>query len=164
MPKHFTASAFVTHGGRVLLILHREKALWLPPGGHLEPDESPAAAAIREVWEETGLWVRIASPAVPAPGPGVAPRPEACLEIEVSPAHTHLDLVYFARVAVGQDPAVLRPNAEVAALHWWSPAEIAAGQPEAVPGAFPPAVLPPTVAALAASALRAAAAEAAQLP
>jgi 8-oxo-dGTP pyrophosphatase MutT (NUDIX family) len=28
---------------------------WFPPGGGIEPGENAAAAAVREVWEETGL-------------------------------------------------------------------------------------------------------------
>lgn len=137
--RHFTASAFVTDGARSLLLLHRTKHLWLPPGGHVEPDEPPAAAAIREVWEETGLHVEIVSPAVPAGEPRAAPRPEACLEIEITPGHVHLDLVYFARPAPGQDPMRLRPNEESADLRWWTAEELRAGRASGIRAGFLPA-------------------------
>jgi 8-oxo-dGTP pyrophosphatase MutT (NUDIX family) len=48
--------------GRVLLVKHRHDAatqFWVPPGGGLEPGESLAACAIREVREETGLEIEI---------------------------------------------------------------------------------------------------------
>lgn len=45
--------------GRVLLLRWRDPAddaiFWEPPGGGLEPGESPLAAARRELHEETGL-------------------------------------------------------------------------------------------------------------
>jgi 8-oxo-dGTP pyrophosphatase MutT (NUDIX family) len=40
---------------RVLLVNHADRGLWVAPGGSIEPNESPADAAVREVWEETGL-------------------------------------------------------------------------------------------------------------
>jgi len=45
--------------GRVLLARHVEGDRWVLPGGTIEPGETPADAAIREVWEETGLLVRL---------------------------------------------------------------------------------------------------------
>lgn len=42
------------HGGRVLFVEHPERG-WEIPGGHLEEDESPEAALLRELYEETGL-------------------------------------------------------------------------------------------------------------
>ena len=122
--RHFTASAFVVHGGAVLLILHADKRLWLPPGGHVEPDEAPDRAAAREVFEETGLEVAVTSPRVPAGLSQAVPRPEASLEVEVAPGHVHMDLVYFARLSDGSRPLALRPNEEAAALRWWSGAEL----------------------------------------
>jgi 8-oxo-dGTP pyrophosphatase MutT (NUDIX family) len=127
--RHFTASAFVTHAGRVLLLLHRNKRLWLPPGGHVEPDEAPDAAAVREVWEEAGLRVEVTSPRIPPGLPHAAPRPEACLEIEVAPGHVHLDLVYFARPLPEADPERLLPNGECLELRWWGAAELRRGAP-----------------------------------
>jgi 8-oxo-dGTP pyrophosphatase MutT (NUDIX family) len=46
-------------GGRVLLARHVEGDRWLLPGGGVEPGETPADAAVREAWEETGLLVRL---------------------------------------------------------------------------------------------------------
>ena len=44
---------------RVLLIRHAEGGRWTNPGGMVEPFETPADAAIRETWEETGLLVEL---------------------------------------------------------------------------------------------------------
>ena len=43
--------------GAILLVRQREGDVWSTPGGVVEPDESPAAAIVREVREETGLAV-----------------------------------------------------------------------------------------------------------
>jgi 8-oxo-dGTP pyrophosphatase MutT (NUDIX family) len=45
--------------GRVLLARHAEIGRWLFPGGAIEPGEIPADAALREMWEETGLVVAL---------------------------------------------------------------------------------------------------------
>jgi len=48
----------ILEDGRVLLILMRNLAgekVWTFPKGHLEPGETPQAAALREVAEETGF-------------------------------------------------------------------------------------------------------------
>jgi len=45
--------------GRVLLVRAAEGALWTTPGGMVEPHELPAEAAVRETWEETGVFVEL---------------------------------------------------------------------------------------------------------
>ncbi len=43
--------------GRVLLARHHDYDQWALPGGSIDPGETPANAAVREMWEETGLLV-----------------------------------------------------------------------------------------------------------
>ena len=43
--------------GRILLARHADTGVWVAPGGSIDPHESPADAAVREMWEETGLVV-----------------------------------------------------------------------------------------------------------
>ncbi len=42
---------------QMLLIHHKKLDLWLPPGGHIDPNETPDEAILREIDEETGLKV-----------------------------------------------------------------------------------------------------------
>lgn len=54
-PWHVTASAFVVSPRGVILHKHRLLGIWVQPGGHVDPGESPEDGARREVYEETGL-------------------------------------------------------------------------------------------------------------
>lgn len=42
---------------RILLVRHSNGGVWVAPGGAIDPDEAPQDAVVREVWEETGLYV-----------------------------------------------------------------------------------------------------------
>jgi 8-oxo-dGTP diphosphatase len=77
-PKIRCVGAIVTDGSGRLLLVRRghapEAGRWSLPGGRVEPGESDAQAVVREVHEETGLWVepgRLVG-AVERPGPGGA--------------------------------------------------------------------------------------------
>lgn len=85
-PVHVTASAIVVGARGVVLHLHKRLGLWLQPGGHIEPGETPAEGALREAHEETGLGI-----AHPAGGPRL-------VHVDVHPGpkgHTHLDVRYL---------------------------------------------------------------------
>ncbi len=56
-----TASTFLIHQDKVLLIKHKKLQQWLGPGGHIDENERPHEAAEREFLEETGLRVAACS-------------------------------------------------------------------------------------------------------
>ena len=56
MLKHFTATTYLLEPAReyTLFLWHQKLQSWLPPGGHIEDNESPEEAARREIFEEIG--------------------------------------------------------------------------------------------------------------
>ncbi len=48
----FTASVYIVFKNKVLLHKHKKLGIWLQPGGHIELDEDPNEAALREAKEE----------------------------------------------------------------------------------------------------------------
>ena len=54
-----SAATVVMEGGRVLVGRHTLHDRWVVPGGAIDPGETPAQAAAREMLEETGYEVEI---------------------------------------------------------------------------------------------------------
>ena len=52
---NLSASSAVIRSGEILLTKRRDIEVWCLPGGHVDAGETVAQAAVREVWEETGL-------------------------------------------------------------------------------------------------------------
>tara|TARA_Y100000588_G_scaffold394015_1_gene512361 strand:+ start:413 stop:775 length:363 start_codon:yes stop_codon:yes gene_type:complete len=75
---------------------------WLPPGGHIELDELPDEAALREVREETNLKVELVGNTQQWGNVRVLHTPICVLLEDISPGHQHIDLIYFARVLSGE--------------------------------------------------------------
>jgi 8-oxo-dGTP pyrophosphatase MutT (NUDIX family) len=114
----FTVAIFVVHDGKILLIHHRKLAKWLPLGGHIELDEDPEQAALREAKEESGLDVELLGECPPTTSPGtralLAPR---FLDIHrINETHEHIGLLYWARPK--KSAAVQLATAEHHDIRW----------------------------------------------
>jgi ADP-ribose pyrophosphatase YjhB (NUDIX family) len=122
--RHFTATTFVVHDGKVLLHLHPKQHLWLPPGGHIERDELPHEAAVREIGEETGLELHLHSEREAAELAAemecaVVPQPAFILVEDINPFHQHIDFTYYALL----EKPPQRMQAENG-FAWFSPDEL----------------------------------------
>ena len=102
----FTTSVFIVRNGKVLLHKHKKLGIWLQPGGHIELDEDPNQAALREVKEETGFDVELIGNkkllAVPSDDSQDLITPMFINRHHVSDTHEHVDLVYFGTAVRGE--------------------------------------------------------------
>src|SRR5205814_1537626 len=124
----FTVAIFVVHDGKILLIHHRKLNKWLPLGGHIELDEDPEQAALREAREECGFDVELLGERPPTTGPGtralIGPR---YLDIHrISDTHEHIGMIYWARP---KDGTVCLSPAEHHAIQWCGPDDLEVLQP-----------------------------------
>jgi 8-oxo-dGTP pyrophosphatase MutT (NUDIX family) len=72
--------------------------MWLPPGGHIERNELPDDAAVREVFEETGVKIELVGERrEDVEDPIQLHRPAGVQLENIGPGHQHIDLIYFAR-------------------------------------------------------------------
>ena len=135
MKRHFTATGFVVDGSRTLLHWHRRLQQWMPPGGHIEPDEDPVQAVLREIEEETGLVteVIVGQAAAPFDYPEQLPAPYTILVEDIpgpDEPHKHIDLIYFCRAVDGK---VGRP-VDDPTLRWVEEQELRRAEPLDVAG------------------------------
>ncbi len=137
MERQFTATVYILDEKtkQVLLIHHKKLDKWLPPGGHIDPNETPPEAAIREAKEETGLDVELIKQEniwVDKPNAKSLVRPYLCLLEEIpahgdKPAHQHIDQIFIGRPIGGETN---HNGEEVHDMKWFTWEELQELKPE----------------------------------
>ena len=108
------ASAACFRDGKVLIAKRLKPSLWSLPGGRIEPGETPEAAAMRELFEETGVEAEIVA---------LAGEREVVLKDEGGGVAARFKIfAYAARWRAGE----AAPGPEAAEVAWVAPEEIAA--------------------------------------
>ena len=139
MQKHFTATAFIVDSKkRALLLKHNRLRRWMPPGGHVDENETPEETAQRECKEETGLDVEIIGEAQENlfegnPEEGyMLKKPIAMLlenipacEERGEPAHQHMDFLFLAR-PMDESQTLQLDEREGSEMRWFTEEEIEA--------------------------------------
>lgn len=100
---------------RVLLVKHGDVNAWTTPGGAVDPEERLADAAVREMWEETGLHVELVGVL------GVYGGPEFTTTYSNGDVVSFVMIVFEGRTLGG----TLRPDGqETLDLAWFGRAEL----------------------------------------
>ncbi|GAB3040274.1 NUDIX hydrolase [Natronobiforma cellulositropha] len=130
--RHFTATIYVVNDGATALHEHDRLGITVPPGGHIDRDELPHEAAVRECREETGLEATLLSPGeTPAVETETGrrlpqPRHQMLYDVDVHDgrvAHQHVDHIYYATVP-SREIAPPADEASVDAWRWYSAADL----------------------------------------
>ncbi len=110
-PKHLVSYCALIDGDRILLVDHRNAQLWLPTGGHVEPDEDPRTTAVRELNEELGVDVPPAS---------IGPPLFVTVTTTVGQTHGHTDVSLWYTVKARQGERLSWSPDEFQEIRWFS--------------------------------------------
>lgn len=94
-----TVEVLIVYNNKVLLRRHDKHDIWLSVGGHIELDEDPNQAAIREVKQEVGLDIELVGdvPQFEEEGYTELIPPRFLNRHPINPTHEHVTQTYFAR-------------------------------------------------------------------
>lgn len=96
----FTVEVYIVYKNKVLLRKHEKYGMMVGPGGHIELDEDPNEAIVREAKEEVGLDISLVSPVKVSKkwkeGQDLIP-PFFLFRHRIDKVHEHISLVYFAK-------------------------------------------------------------------
>ncbi len=89
-------TVYIVNKNKQFFMMHHTKLnKWVPSGGKIENNETPEQAAIREVFEETGLKIELISK---NDTPSNLPQPFGVQLNVIKPNEVdHLDWIYFAK-------------------------------------------------------------------
>lgn len=114
-PKHLVSYFAVVADREILLVDHRNAELWLPTGGHVEPDEHPRITVVRELKEELGISMPIEA---------IGPPAMVTVSQTVGRTAGHTDVSLWYPVVTARDTPVDFDTEEFLAVRWFAFANV----------------------------------------
>ncbi|MEG1048647.1 MAG: NUDIX hydrolase [Bacilli bacterium] len=121
MKRHFCASAFVIDpdSKKILLVKHKKFNRYVQPGGHIEDNETPEETALREVYEETGVKIKLIGERFPREDDFI--KPLGIQKNRNKLGDLHIDIIYVAEPINDID---LHEENESKEVYWFSRKEL----------------------------------------
>ncbi|MBE6023444.1 MAG: NUDIX domain-containing protein [Cellulosilyticum sp.] len=127
MDRHYTVSVYIVHKNKVLLHKHKKAEILLPVGGHIEENELPEEAAVREAFEEAGISVKLhdlntlRDKYVDTEREKMLINPMHMVLGEIEQGHEHIDFVFYAE---SESNKLFPGKEESNILKWYSESEL----------------------------------------
>lgn len=125
--RHFCSTTYLLDkdNKRTLLHWHKKLQTWLPPGGHIEINETPLDAAEREIEEEYGLnSLEFIHPNIPRKLDNrsyALEMPHFLISEDIEENHIHLDWIFFAWV---DETMIVKESYQSNGMKWFSKDEL----------------------------------------
>jgi len=117
--REFVSTVYIIKNGKALFNFHQDLKKFIPVGGHIEPNELPCKAAIREAKEESGFDIELIEIGE-LKNKDLTQNWDIQLDI-IKPNHHHINLSYIGKIISGEQLEKSDRNTE---LRWFSPEEI----------------------------------------
>ncbi|MGM5487751.1 MAG: NUDIX hydrolase [Nanobdellota archaeon] len=119
MKVELTVAGYIIDNNKVLLVHHRKLDLWLPVGGHIDDNETPDDALIREVKEELGIDIQILNQSNMPLGGNIKYNLAMPFYTNVHSVgdHDHYTLFYICKAL---NPNQLKINKELKDFEWFT--------------------------------------------
>jgi len=90
----YCAAAYIINpiDKKILLVYHSKFNCWVQPGGKIEEGEIPEDAAVREVYEETGIRVKLLGERFPREDDCI--KPLGIQRNRSKAGNTHIEIIY----------------------------------------------------------------------
>lgn len=119
LKREFLSTVYIVEKGKVLLTFNKTIKKFIPIGGHIDEDELPCEAVIREAKEESGFDIQLINPRRYG-------RKELIQNLDIGldiikPDHHHINISYIGKIIGGRQ---LKESDEGTELKWFSPEEL----------------------------------------
>ncbi|MFC1801407.1 NUDIX hydrolase [Nanoarchaeota archaeon] len=121
MKTDLVVSGYLIQDGKLLLIHHKKLDKWLPPGGHIDENETPDDSLVREFKEEVGLDIELVGEKIDVPLNRVLAVP-FYVEVHNVGDHDHCCFFYLCALKENQDVNIKLD--EVKDYKWFSKEEL----------------------------------------